>query len=173
MENIRPDNAGSDSESNQYVVEVIQRADHELRHLMAARAELTKRIGTVKRTMMGLAKLFGDDISDTVLLELVDGRKGPRQPGVTGACRRVLMEAPRPMSARDVCDEIERTMPPLLAHHKDPMATINTILARLVEYGEAKVSPGNHGQRVWLWAADREPALEQLPDDKGKGPLLS
>jgi hypothetical protein len=56
-----------------------------------------------------------------------------------------------------VCDEIQRTVPHLLAHHKDPIATINTILARLVEYDEARVSPGDHGQRVWLWAAQPKP----------------
>jgi hypothetical protein len=53
------------------------------------------------------------------------------------------------------------------------MATINTILARLVEYGEAKVSHGDRGQRVWLWVADRELGLERLPDHKSKGFLLN
>jgi chorismate mutase len=173
VENIQPNTAGSNGDPNQYVIEVIQRADQELRHLMAERAELTKRIGTVKRTMMGLAKLFGDDSMDTILLTLVDRKRGPRQPGITGICRRVLMEAQRPMSVREVCDEIQRTAPPLLASHKDPMATINTILARLVAYGEAKVSPGDHGQRVWLWVAERDPGLDQLSDRKGNGSLLS
>ena len=78
------------------------------------------------------------------------------------------MEAQRPMSARDVCDEIQRTVPPLLAGHKDPIATINTILARLVEYGEAGVSPGGHGQRVWLWAAEPEAGFGHMPDQTDK-----
>jgi hypothetical protein len=170
VENIRPNTAGSNGDSNQHVVEVIQRADQELRHLMAERAELTKRIGTVKRTMMGLAKLFGDDNMDAVISGLVDRKRGPRQPGITGACRRVLMEARRPMSGRQVCDEIQRTAPLLLARHKDPMSTMNTILARLVEYGEAKVSPGSHGQRVWLWEADREPELGDCPATRAGAP---
>jgi hypothetical protein len=112
---------------------------------MAKRAELTKRIGTVKRTMVGLAKLFGDDNMDALLLGVVDQGRGPRHPGITEACRRVLIQAMRPMSARQVCDESQLTAPPLLAHHKDQMATINTILARFVEYGEAKVSHGDRG----------------------------
>jgi hypothetical protein len=171
VENIRPNAAGSGSEANQYVVEVIQRADHELRHLMEERAELTKRIGTAKRTIMGLAKLFGDGILDTALLDLVDRRKGPRQLGITGVCRKVLMEAERPMSARDLCDEIQRTAPHLLARHKDPMATINTILARLVGYGEAAVSPGAPRQRTWLWVAERNSGLEHMPDHTGAGSI--
>jgi hypothetical protein len=141
---------------NRHMVEVIQQAERELRQLIEERAEVTKRIGTVKQTIVGLAKLFGDGILDAALLDLVDHRSGSRRPGITRACRRVLMEAGRPMSARDVCDEIQRTAPALLAHHKDPLATINTILGRLVEYGEATVLPGDRGQRGWLWAAQRE-----------------
>jgi hypothetical protein len=169
---MRPDIAGPGNEANQYVVEVMQRADHELRHLIAERAELTKRIGTVKRTITGLAKLFGNEIVDTVLFDLADRGKAARQPGITRACRRVLMEAQRPMSARDVCNEIQRTVPALLACHKDPIATTNTILARLVEYGEARVTPGDHGQRVWLWAAERETGSEHMVDSTPRGLIV-
>jgi hypothetical protein len=142
--------------ANRHVQDVIRRAEHELRQLMEERAEVTKRIGTVKQTIVGLANLFGDGILDAALSDLVDRKSGSRQPGITRACRGVLMQARRPMSAREVCDEIQRTVPALLARHKDPMATINTILSRLVEYGEATVSSGDRGQRAWLWSADRE-----------------
>ena len=138
-----------------HVQDVIRRAEHELRQLIEERSEVTKRIGTVKQTIVGLANLFGEGILDAALLDLVDRKSSSRQPGITRACRRVLMEAERPMSAREVCDEIQKTAPALLARHKDPMATINTILSRLVEYGEATVVPGDRGQRAWLWAADR------------------
>jgi len=85
VENIGPNTAGSNGHLNRYVAEVIQRADKELRHLMAKRAELTKRIGTVKRTMVGLAKLFGDDNMDALLLGVVDQGRGPRHPGDHGS----------------------------------------------------------------------------------------
>jgi hypothetical protein len=58
------------------------------------------------------------------------------------------------MSARDVCNEIQRTVPTLLVSHKDPMATVNTILGRLAKYGEASIMPGDRGQRAWLWTAE-------------------
>jgi hypothetical protein len=150
-------------ETNRYAIDVMHRAEEVLRQLIKERAELSKRIGTVKRTIMGLAKLFGDGIVDDVLLDLTDRGRGPRQPGVTWACRRVLMEAQRPMSARDVCDEIQRATPPLLVRHKDPMATINTILARLTKYGEATVSHGDRGTRAWVWVAERKTGLEAKP----------
>jgi hypothetical protein len=152
-----------------HVVDVIRRAEHELRQLMHERAAVTKRIGTVKRTIVGLAKLFGDGILDADPFDLA-GRKGSsRQPGITGVCRRVLMEARRPMSARDICSEIHRSVPPLLARHKDPMATINTILGRLVEYGEATVLRGDYGQRVWLWAAEHESRAAGTTEPKDSG----
>jgi hypothetical protein len=154
--------------ANRHVQDVIRRAEHELRQLIEERSEVTKRIGTVKQTIVGLANLFGDGILDAALLDLVDRKSGSRQPGITRACRRVLMEAERPMSARAVCDEIQKTVPALLARHKDPMATINTILSRLVEYGEATVVPGDRGQRAWLWAADRE-GKPNAPDAEGSG----
>ena len=154
--------------ANRHVQDVIRRAEHELRQLIEERSEVTKRIGTVKQTIVGLANLFGDGILDAALLDLVDRKSSSRQPGITRACRRVLMEAERPMSARAVCDEIQKTVPALLARHKDPMATINTILSRLVEYGEATIVSGDRGQRAWRWAADRE-GRPIAPDSEGSG----
>jgi hypothetical protein len=156
--------SGTLGNANLHVLDVMRRAEQELRHLMKERLVVTKRIGTVKQTIVGLAHLFGDDGLDATLLDLVDRKKGSRQPGITGACRKILMEARQPMSARDVRDVIERTMPPLLASHKDPMATINTILGRLATYGEATVASGDRGQRVWLWAAERDRRSNSVPD---------
>jgi hypothetical protein len=141
--------------TNHHVEEVMRRAEHELRQLMEERASVTKRICNVKRTILGLANMFGDTVLDSALLDLVGRDSGSRQPGITRACRRVLLEAGRPMTAHSVCDEIQREMPALLARHKDPMATVYTILGRLVEYGEVTVLQGDRGQRTWSWAAER------------------
>lgn len=59
------------------MVEVIQQAERELGQLIEERAEVTKRIGTVKQTIVGLANLFGDGILDAALLDLVDHRSVP------------------------------------------------------------------------------------------------
>jgi hypothetical protein len=81
------------------------------------------------------------------------------------------MEARRPMNARDICKEIQRTEPALLARHKDPMATINTILGRLVDYGEATVVRGDYGHRFWLWAAEQDDGSDRKPEPKGSSPI--
>ena len=142
-----------------HVEEVIRQAHGELRQLLQQRAEIMKRIGTVKQTISGLANLFGDALLSEELMELVDRKSSGRQPGFTKACRMILMEAGHPMNARDICDYFQQKIPALLARHKDPMASVTTVLNRLVEYGEAEAVVSN-GRRAWLWIADvpAEPA---------------
>jgi hypothetical protein len=53
-----------------------------------------------------------------------------------------------------VCDQIQERIPPMLARHKDPMASVTTVLNRLVEYGEAQAVLLNNGRRAWRWIAE-------------------
>jgi hypothetical protein len=139
---------------NGHVEEVVRQAHEELRQLLQQRAEVMRRIGTIKQTIAGLANLFGDSVLSDELLELVDRKSSGRQPGFTKACRMVLMDANRALSARDVCDRIQEKAPPLLARHKDPMASVTTVLNRLVAYGEARAVALDNGRRAWQWVAD-------------------
>jgi hypothetical protein len=91
------------------------------------------------------------------LLELVDRKSNGRQPGFTKACRMILMDANRALSARDVCARIQERMPPMLERHKDPMASVTTVLNRLVAYGEARAVALDNGRRAWRWVAGAEP----------------
>jgi hypothetical protein len=152
-----PGNGGS------HVQEVIKAAHEELRQLMKQRAEIMKRIGTVKQTIVGLANLFGDDVLTDELLELVDRKSNGRQPGFTKACRMVLMESARPLGAREVCEQIQKRIPPVLLRHKDPLASVTTVLNRLVEYGEARTVIRENGRRAWQWVADPDQGLETRP----------
>ncbi|HKI25558.1 MAG TPA: hypothetical protein VKA07_04490 [Candidatus Sulfotelmatobacter sp.] len=137
-----------------HVQEVIRQAHDELRQLLQQRSDIMKRIGTVKQTISGLANLFGDGVLNEELLELVDRKSNGRQPGFTKACRMILMEANRPLSARDICEYFQQKMPAMLARHKDPMASVTTVLNRLVEYGEAQAVLSSSGRRAWRWVAE-------------------
>ena len=139
-----------------HVLEVVRQAHEELRQLMRQRADVMKRIGTVKQTIVGLANLFGDEVLNEELLELVDRKTSGRQPGFTKACRMVLMEADRPLGAREVCELIQQKIPPILSRHKDPLASVTTVLNRLVEYGEARTIVKENGRRAWQWVSDPE-----------------
>jgi len=150
-------------DSNGHVHEVVRQAHEELRQLLQQRAEVMRRIGTIKQTISGLANLFGDSVLSDELLEMVDRKSGGRQPGFTKACRMVLMEANRALSAREVCDRIQQKTPPLLARHKDPMASVTTVLNRLVAYGEARAVTLDKGRRAWQWVADAEAGEAPAP----------
>jgi len=136
------------------VEQVVQAAHDELLQLMQRRAEIMKRIGTVKQTIAGLANLFGEEVLGDDLLELIDRKPNGRQPGFTKACRALLMEARRPLGAREVCGDLEKRDPALLARHKDPLASVTTVLNRLVDYGEARSLTNDRGRRVWEWVSD-------------------
>ena len=146
-----------------HVHEVVKAAHEELRQLMRQRADIMKRIGTLKQTIAGLANLFGDDILGEDLLELVDRKTGGRQPGFTKACRMALMEAGRPLAVREVCEQIQQRLPAVLLRHKDPLASVTTVLNRLVEYGEAQSVVRENGRRAWQWVSEPSPAEQQNP----------
>src|SRR5580698_6615890 len=148
---------------NGHVQEVVRQAEEELRLLMQQRAEVMRRIGTIKQTIAGLARLFGDDVLSDELLELLDRKSSGRQPGFTKACRTALMDSHRALSARDVCDRLQQASPPLLARHKDPMASVTTVLNRLVAYGEANAVTLDNGRRAWQWVADSTSQLKSGP----------
>jgi hypothetical protein len=145
---------GASGGGDAHVHEVVRAAHDELRQLMKQRADIMKRIGTVKQTIAGLANLFGDQVLTDELLELVDRKSNGRQPGFTKACRMVLMESQQPLGARDVCEQIQRKLPALLLRHKDPLASVTTVLNRLVDYGEACSVVKENGRRAWQWVAD-------------------
>jgi len=153
-----------------HVQQVVRQAHEELRSLMQQRAEIMKRIGTVKQTIAGLANLFGDALLSQELLELVDRKSNGRQPGFTKACRMILMEAGRALSARDICLHFQQKMPDMLARHKDPIASITTVLNRLVDYGEAQGVILENGRRAWRWVAE-PPAEHVRADSLGLAPV--
>ncbi|HYU47378.1 MAG TPA: hypothetical protein VEK84_14505 [Terriglobales bacterium] len=145
------------------VEQVIKAAHDELLQLMQQRAEIMKRIGTVKQTIVGLANLFGDHILGDDLLELIDRKTNGRQPGFTKACRAVLLQARRPLGAREVCQELEKHSPAILSRHKDPLASVTTVLNRLVDYGEARSRSNDRGRRVWEWVSETGHAMDAAP----------
>jgi len=138
------------SSHSPHAEEVVRRAWEELRSLRNQRAEIMKRIGTVRQTILGLASLFEGSMTDDELLDL-NGRKAHgRQTGFTKAIRIVLMQSPTPLRASEVRDRLD-THGISLIHHKGPLASVTTVLNRLVQYGEAQVVQRNDGKRAWIW----------------------
>jgi|SRR5215469_11147510 len=139
---------------------VLNQARQELIELQQKKAELMKRIGTIKQTIAGLADLFGDGVLNDELLELLDRNGQARTPGFTSECRFALMDTRSMMTARAVRDWIREKNPQRLANHKDPLASVTTVLNRLVSYGEAE--PGFlDGKRAYKWCSELPPPSTQ------------
>jgi chorismate mutase len=157
-------NEGLSKSSAADVQAIVKVAHNELRRLLRERAEIMKRIGSIKKTITGLCNLFGDaELSDD-LRQLVNGKARVRQPGITQACRMVLMDAGCPVTAREVCEQIQQRTMPGLPCSKNQVASVTTVLSRLVQYGEARTVLRDNHPRAWLWvlgAGDSGP----LPGD--------
>jgi hypothetical protein len=126
---------------------------------MRQRAELIERIGTLQLTIAGLAKLFGVGILSDDVMRMLGYKYVNRKTGLTRACRMILMESLRPISTRDIYDHFQERMPTLLTGHKDPLASLITVLNRLVRYGEAKAVLSAEGKRQWIWAIEDGPEV--------------
>ena len=137
-----------------HIDKVLEEMRKEFQSLMLQRAAILRRIGTIKQTVVGLAGLLGEDTVGEDLLELVGQRPSTRPRGFTKTCRLVLIESKRPLMTQEVCQEIERRNPALLTRHKDPMASVSTVLNRLATYGEARVVVNQRGRRAWEWATE-------------------
>jgi len=157
--------------SDLHVQEVIRSAERELRELLQRRAELMKRIGTIKQTLAGLANIFGESVLSDELLNFLDRKSASRQPGFTRACRVILMESDKPLGARIVCQKLQQKFPEVLERHKDPIASVTTVLSRLADYAEARCSLDANGRRVWEWIAEPQNRVELLiPEDSKLSP---
>ncbi len=156
---------GQSQAADPHLQEVIRSAEKELHELLERRAELMKRIGTIKQTLAGLANIFGDGVLSDQLLGFLDRKSASRQPGFTRACRVVLMDAKRPLGARLVCQALQQRFPEVLERHKDPIASVTTVLNRLADYGEARCSLDTGGRRVWKWIAEHGDGASLLGGD--------
>ena len=134
------------------VEQIIRRAAADLQRLRSERMEITKRIARIKETISGLATLCEDEQLKARLLELVDTPSSGRQAGLTRAVRLALMESSAPLTSSQVAKVIQGSNA-LLSKYKDAAGAVNTVLNRLVRYGEVQKVPGPYGQLAWQWAS--------------------
>lgn len=140
------------------VQEVSRIALEELRRLRKDLAALNKRIGLARRTLASLGNLFGEHLFSEELLELMGRKNSGRQPGLTSACRGALQEAKEQLSAADVRDFLNKSYPGLLGRHKNPIASVTTVMHRLVSYGEAREVTKENRR---AWESTRSPSADE------------
>jgi hypothetical protein len=132
-------------------------ADEELQQLIQQRADITKRIRTIKQTIVGLCNLLGyDELSDDDARELAGRKPRKRQRGLTQACRTVLKNFDCPLTARELSEHIQQQDLHGLRSSKNLAASVAVVLGRLVQSGEARAVVRDNGRRAWLRVSEVE-----------------
>jgi hypothetical protein len=135
------------------VEQVIKLAGGELQDLLIQRAAIIKRLAILRRTIAGLAEMFGlEALPEELLLVIKPPVRGSRGSGLTEACRATLSQSSRPLTAREVVDTIRARDGAVIQNHKDPVASVTSILHRLGSYGEATTRLSHTGRRIWIAA---------------------
>jgi hypothetical protein len=123
---------------------VVEQVGDQLRQLTLQRQSIDRRIAILKRTIKGLALLYGD-VSLRTPEEVAAGK--PRL-GITHACRLVLNRADTPLTAGEVYATLQKEFPDVFHTPGNHRASLFTVLKRLTKYGEIDTFLRN-GSRFW------------------------
>jgi len=132
---------------------VVNHLRDELLRLLKERDEAAERIAVLRRTITGLVTVFGDAAADKQLLCVLGYPESQRRSGLTKECRSALLGSPTPLTARELCDRVQKQSG-ALQNHRNPMASIGVVLNRLVGYGEVRTI-ADGGPRRYQWISQR------------------
>ena len=119
--------------------------------------EIEQEIAALKSTIYGLSVIYGEEVISRELLDQVRPSLRTKKRGLTAACRSVLMSAGVPCSVGTVCQLINAADPSLLLKHRNPLASVMTVLRNLARKGEV-IRTSSNGRSAWEWAVTREKA---------------
>lgn len=137
---------------------VVEQAQDQLRQLTQQRQEIAEKIAVIRRTIHGLALLYGQDLRPGP----DKGAIGERRRGITNACRAVLNRADTPLSTHDVHTILQREFPDVVPQSHNVFNSLVTILNRLVKYGEVDTFLHDRN-RLWQ--------RHQSSDPRSNGPI--
>jgi hypothetical protein len=132
------------------IEQIAKLAGGELEVLLTQRATILRRLAILRRIISGLAEMFGNDVLPEDVRALIKlPTQRTRGTGLTEACRAALGTSSRPLTAREVVDTIRAKDARVIQNHKDPVASVTSILHRLGSYGEATTKVSHSGRRMW------------------------
>jgi hypothetical protein len=131
------------------VEQLIDKMKRELHVLYAERTAIDRRMDTIKKGLVGLATLYGQEALSLDFVQSVDPALNRRRAGLTATCRSMLRESHSPLSSAEIYQKIRETNAELLALHKNPTASVDTVLRRLVKQGQAQVVSNKNNQLAW------------------------
>jgi hypothetical protein len=131
------------------VERLIQEMKRDLYALYKERTAIDRRMDTIKKGLVGLATLYGREALSLDFLEYVDPAENRKRTGITAMCRSIIRECHAPLSSTEIHQKIKEINPDLLVTHKNPNASVQTVLRRLVKQGQAQVVPNKNGGLAW------------------------
>jgi hypothetical protein len=123
---------------------VVEQVGDQLRRLMLQRQKIDHRVAIIKRTIKGLALLYGDEL----LRKPEEVAASKRRRGIANACRLVLDRADTPLTASGVYAVLQEEFPDVFRKPGDHHASLVTVLNRLAKHGEADTFLRD-GSRFW------------------------
>jgi hypothetical protein len=130
-----------------------QRIARELSGLQKQLREVEDDIVAARQALHGLSLILGEEYFSDELLRLIRPKRTNIR-GLSSVCRSLLLHAPRALSVREICERINATDPLLLTHHKNPMASVMSVLRQLARRGEI-IRRTENGKSVWQQASSR------------------
>jgi len=116
--------------------------------------QINEEISAVKSTLYGLSLIFGDEAFPQPLLQSLRSKPGGKVRGLTAACEAVLVKTSHPCSVSAVCNLVRAVDPLLLIHHRNPRASVMTVLRNFAKRGQV-VRRTEDGRSVWQWVNPR------------------
>jgi hypothetical protein len=131
-----------------------ERIQEEMLSLQRELKEVEEEISAVKSTLYGLSVIFGKEVFSEQLLQSLRPKSGCKVRGLTATCQAVLVKTSHPCSVSAVCNLVRAVNPLLLIHHRNPRASVMTVLRNFAKRGQV-VRRTENGRSVWLWAPPR------------------
>lgn len=127
-----------------------ERLNAEMSALQQELKAVEDEISAVKSTLFGLSVIYGEEVFPQHLLEAVRVKREAKAKGLTATCQAVLSRTTLPCTVSEVCDLIRQADPLLLVHHRNPRASVMTILRNFAKRGQVTRGTEN-GRSVWQW----------------------
>lgn len=135
--------------------ETYEAAASELESLLQEQSRIEDRILALRKSMNALAYLISThDPNDKDFLDHANARlREIVDTSVTADIRRILAASESSLTTSDVRDELNK-LGGSLAEQSNPLATINAVLHRLTEQGQAAETLKD-GRKAWKWLSPR------------------
>jgi hypothetical protein len=133
------------------IEEIIAEMKKELHTLYAERCAIDRRMDVIKKALVGLATLYGDEALAIDFLRPPDPPKNGQRMSLTDTCRSVIMQSKSPLRTREIHQLLVQKDPDLLKLYKQPFVSVAMVLRRLVKKGQVRAVAKGHGRTEWEW----------------------